>query len=48
MAIPEERRRVSEMGFNIIMNTPQQFTAQIREEVARWGKVSRDAKLKVQ
>jgi tripartite-type tricarboxylate transporter receptor subunit TctC len=48
MAIPEERRRVSEMGFNIIMNTPQQFTAQIREEVARWGKVAREANLKVQ
>ena len=31
--------KIAEMGFNIIVNTPQQFTAQIKEEVVRWGKV---------
>ena len=36
---PEVNAKIAEMGFNIIVNTPQQFTAQIKEEVVRWGKV---------
>jgi tripartite-type tricarboxylate transporter receptor subunit TctC len=48
MAIPEERKRVSDMGFNIILSTPPQFAANIREEVSRWSKVSRAANLRVQ
>ncbi|HJQ63754.1 MAG TPA: tripartite tricarboxylate transporter substrate binding protein [Burkholderiales bacterium] len=36
---PDVNAKIAEMGFNIIVNTPQQFTAQIKEEVVRWGKV---------
>ena len=48
MALPEVKERIAEMGFNIIVNSPQEFAAQIKEEVARWGKVIRDARIEVQ
>jgi len=48
MALPDVKARIAEMGFNIIANSPQEFAAQIKEEVARWGKVIRDAGIKVQ
>lgn len=48
IAKPDVNRRIAEMGFDIIANSPQAFAKQIREEVARWGKVAREAKLKVQ
>jgi hypothetical protein len=35
------------MGFDIIVNSPQQFSAQIKEEVARWGKVVKAAGIPV-
>ena len=47
MALPDVKERVAEMGFLTVLNTPPAFTAQIREEVARWGKVIRDAKIEV-
>ena len=48
MALPDVKERIAEQGFNIILNSPQAFSAQIKEEVARWGKVIRDAKIEVQ
>lgn len=47
MALPEVRNRIAEMGFNIIVNSPQAFTAQIKDEVARWGKVVTAAGIQV-
>lgn len=48
MAIPEVRKRVVDLGFYIITNTPEQFAAQVNEEVAKWGKVIRSANIEVQ
>jgi tripartite-type tricarboxylate transporter receptor subunit TctC len=48
MALPDVKERMAEQGFNVILNTPDAFAAQIKEEVARWGKVIRDAKIEVQ
>ena len=47
VALPEVKERISEMGYNILMSSPQQFTAQITEEVEKWGKVIRSAGIKV-
>jgi tripartite-type tricarboxylate transporter receptor subunit TctC len=44
---PDVNGRIAEMGFNIVMNTPQQFASQIKEEVARWSKVVADAGIPV-
>ncbi len=48
MAVPEVRKRVVELGFYIIANTPEQFAAQVKEEVRKWGKVIRSANIEVQ
>jgi tripartite-type tricarboxylate transporter receptor subunit TctC len=47
MALPDMKERISEMGFNIVLNTPQDFTVQIRQEVARWGKVIKAANINI-
>ncbi|MCI3952329.1 MAG: extra-cytoplasmic solute receptor, partial [Burkholderiales bacterium] len=46
-AQPDVKAKVTEMGFDIIVNSPQQFSAQIKEEVARWGKVVKAAGIPV-
>jgi tripartite-type tricarboxylate transporter receptor subunit TctC len=48
MALPDVKERIAEMGFNVVVNSPEEFAAQIREEVARWGKVVKAAGIKVQ
>jgi tripartite-type tricarboxylate transporter receptor subunit TctC len=47
VALPDVKARIVEMGFNIVVHTPQEFTAQIRNEVARWGKVVKAAGIQV-
>jgi tripartite-type tricarboxylate transporter receptor subunit TctC len=42
------KQRVLDMGADIIVSTPQQFTAQIRQEVDKWGRVIRAAKIQVE
>jgi tripartite-type tricarboxylate transporter receptor subunit TctC len=48
MELPDVKPRIHDMGFEILSSTPQEFNAQIREEVAKWGKVIKAAKLKVE
>lgn len=48
MAMPDVRKRVVELGFYIIANTPEQFAAQVKDEVQKWGKVIRSANIEVQ
>jgi len=45
MALPDIKRRVTDMGADVIANTPQQFTAQIKREATRWAKVVKDANI---
>lgn len=40
------RGRLTAIGFDTIGNTPEQFAAQIRSDIARWGKVIREAGIK--
>jgi tripartite-type tricarboxylate transporter receptor subunit TctC len=47
MALPDVNKRVRELGADVVANSPQQFSAYIRSEVARWGKVIRDANIVV-
>src|SRR5688572_3822760 len=48
MAMPDVRKRVVELGLYIIANTPEQFAAQVKDEVQKWGKVIRSANIEVQ
>jgi tripartite-type tricarboxylate transporter receptor subunit TctC len=36
---PEVRERLISQGANPVSNTPEEFTAFVRDEIARWGKV---------
>jgi tripartite-type tricarboxylate transporter receptor subunit TctC len=40
---PDLRERFTGLGFDIVGNTPEQFQAFLEAEVAKWGKVVRDA-----
>jgi tripartite-type tricarboxylate transporter receptor subunit TctC len=47
LARPDVKERISGLGFDIIASDPQQFTAQIRNEITKWTKVVKDAGIKV-
>ena len=47
LAQPDIREKISAQGFDVIASTPEQFAAQIRTEVEKWGKVIRSAGIKV-
>ena len=47
-ALPEIKARLDTLGFNPVLNAPDEFGARIKVEMAKWGKVVRDAKLKIE
>jgi tripartite-type tricarboxylate transporter receptor subunit TctC len=47
-ALPEIRERLEKIGFNPVLNTPEEFGARIKSEMERWGKVVRAAKLRIE
>lgn len=47
-ALPDVRQRLETLGFIPVLNTPDEFGARIKTEMAKWGKVVRDAKLKIE
>lgn len=48
MADPGVKQHLAELGFEPVANTPAQFTAQIKQEVDKWGKVIRAANIKIE
>ena len=46
--LPDVKERLATLGFNPVLNTPEEFGARIRAEMTKWGKVVRDAKLKIE
>ena len=47
LAAPDVRERMAAIGLEPIGNTPEQFAAQIKADIARWGAVIRQAGIKV-
>jgi tripartite-type tricarboxylate transporter receptor subunit TctC len=43
LELPDVRQRVSSLGLEPVVNTPDEFAAQIQSEVSRWSKVIRQA-----
>jgi tripartite-type tricarboxylate transporter receptor subunit TctC len=43
LAQPEFRERLQAQGFDLVGSSPEEFRAAIRSEIAKWGKVVRDA-----
>src|ERR1700716_4176862 len=47
-ARPDGRERLAVLGFKPVANTPDEFAARIRLEMEKWGKVVRDANLRIE
>lgn len=45
---PDVKERLTALGFKPVANTPDEFAARIKLEIEKWGKVVRDAKLKIE
>jgi tripartite-type tricarboxylate transporter receptor subunit TctC len=45
---PDVKARFDQLGFEVVANTPDEFAAQIRAEIAKWGRVIKDAKVKME
>src|SRR5215470_905551 len=48
VALPDIRERFAVLGLEPVTNTPEEFAAQIRREIAKWGKVIHDANIKME
>ena len=48
VAQPDTKERLTTLGFRAVANTPDEFGARIRLEMDKWGKVVRDAKLRIE
>jgi len=48
VARPDVRERLAALGFKPVANTPDEFAARIKLEMEKWGKVVRDANLRIE
>ena len=48
LKMPDVKERFAAIGVDVVGNTPDEFAAQIRAEVVKWGKVIKDANIKVE
>jgi len=44
--LPEVKERLATIGYTAVGNTPEEFSAQIKRDIARWAKVIREAGIK--
>ena len=48
VALPDIRERFEVLGLDPVANTPEEFAAQIKVEIEKWGKVIRGANIKME
>jgi tripartite-type tricarboxylate transporter receptor subunit TctC len=48
VAQPDVKERLTALGFKPVANTPEQYGERIKLEIDKWGKVVRDAKLRIE
>ena len=48
VARPDVKERLTTLGFKPVANTPDEFAARIKLEIEKWGKVVKDAKLRIE
>jgi tripartite-type tricarboxylate transporter receptor subunit TctC len=46
VASPDVKQRLEALGFVPVADTPEQFGARIKAEIAKWSKVVRDANIR--
>ncbi len=47
VALPDIQERFAALGLEPVANTPAEFAAQIKKEIAQWGKVIKGANIKI-
>jgi len=45
MALQDVKDKCAQLGFDPVANSPEEFTAYIKKEVEKWGKVIKEAKI---
>jgi tripartite-type tricarboxylate transporter receptor subunit TctC len=45
LALPDVQAKCKELGFDIVANTPEQFSAYLKKDIDRWHRVIVDAKI---
>jgi tripartite-type tricarboxylate transporter receptor subunit TctC len=48
VARPDVNERLAVLGFKGVANTPDEFATRIKLEIEKWGKVVRDANLRIE
>jgi tripartite-type tricarboxylate transporter receptor subunit TctC len=48
VALPDVQARLAELGFEVVANTPEEFAVRIKTEMEKWGRVVRDAKIRIE
>jgi tripartite-type tricarboxylate transporter receptor subunit TctC len=48
MALPEIKQPLFKTGFEVVTSNPEQFTAFVRSEIQKWGKLVKAAGLKIE
>src|SRR4051794_15783877 len=48
VAQPDVQEKLATLGFVPVANAPEEFGARIKSEIEKWGKVVRDAKLRIE
>ncbi len=48
MAVPENARRFTELGLDVIASTPEEFGAHLKRELEKWGRVIKDRGLRAE
>jgi tripartite-type tricarboxylate transporter receptor subunit TctC len=44
--MPDVQKRLDDLGFEVVANSPDEFAARIKTELGWWAKVIRDTKIK--
>ena len=47
VADPDAQKRLDDFSFEVVANSPQEFEARIKTELVKWGKVIRDANIRI-
>jgi len=45
MALPDVKEKCAQLGFDVVANSPDEFTLYIKKEVEKWGKVIKEANI---
>ena len=48
MQLPDVKERMAALGFDIVADSQQEFARTVNEEIAKWGKAIREAKIRVE